>query len=78
MPSEDRSRLWIALEDLFILGCVFVLWPLILGWKGWVWEVLLYAAVGGLIWIFVRRIQRYRIRRKDGPGLDRLSDRKDN
>lgn len=59
----DRTRLWIALEDLFILVSVFALWPSILGWQGWVWEVLKYAAAGGLVWIFVRRLRRYRERR---------------
>jgi hypothetical protein len=70
--------LWIALEDLFILACVFVLWPLILGWRGWVWQVLMYVAAGGLIWIFIRRIQRYRIRRQDGPGPGVPPDPRDN
>jgi hypothetical protein len=59
----DRSRLWIVLEDIFIVVSIFALWPAILGWEGWVWEVLKYAAAAGLLWIFIRRVQRYNRRR---------------
>ncbi len=64
----DRSRLWIALEDFFILVSVLALWPAILGWEGWVWEVMKYAAAAGLIWIFVRRVRRYNQRRGRSSG----------
>jgi hypothetical protein len=61
--------LWIALEDLFILVSVFALWPSILGWEGWVWEALKYVAAAGLLWIFVRRVRRYKERRA-APGAN--------
>ncbi len=63
----DRSRLWIALEDLFILVSVLALWPAIVGWEGWIWEVVKYAAAGGLLGIFVMRVKRYN-RRQRPPG----------
>ena len=66
MAQDDRSRLWIAVEDLFILLSILALWPAaILRWGGWGWQVVMYVAVAGLIWIFVRRLGRYRQRR--GP-----------
>ena len=64
MRNGDRTRFWMALEDLFILLSIFALWPTILGWDGWTWEVLKYVAVVGLIWIFVRRVKRYRMRKE--------------
>ena len=71
MSRGDERRIWVALEDLFILLSIFALWPVILGWEGWVWEVLKYLAVAGLVWIFVRRVRRYQRRPKgDGSGSD--------
>lgn len=68
MDTPDRTRFWMALEDLFILLSIFALWPSILGWQGWVWEILKYVAVVGLIWIFTRRVRRYQLRGQAGPG----------
>ncbi len=65
MAEVDRTRLWMALEDAFIFVAIFALWPVILGWDGWVWEVLKYAAAGGLIWIFTRRVKRYKERAEE-------------
>ena len=62
MSNGDERRIWVALEDLFILLSIFALWPVILGWDGWVWEVLKYLAVAGLVWIFSRRVRRYKRR----------------
>ena len=62
MEAKTRTKFWMAMEDLFILLSIFALWPSILGWHGWTWEILKYAAVVGLIWIFVRRMKRYRTR----------------
>ena len=47
-------------EDIFILVCIFTIWPKILGWRGVVFDVLLYTALVGLVIIFVRRIKRIR------------------
>lgn len=57
-----ERRLWILLEDAFIILSIAALWPGILGWQGWVWDVVQVAAVVGLIWIFVRRMRRYQAR----------------
>ena len=66
--DEQRTKLAMALEDVFILVSVFALWPGILGWQGVVWDILKYAAVAGLIWILVRRVGRYRTRRDEARG----------
>ena len=65
--ATPGKRTWftMALEDMFILLSIFAVWPGILGWQGWVWEVLKYVAVVGLIWIFMRRAKRYRIRKEE-------------
>ena len=47
-------------EDIFILVCIFTLWPKILGWRGLFFDILLYIALIGLVIIFVRRIRRIR------------------
>ena len=60
--AEESKRFGMAIEDLFILLSVFALWPGILGWEGAVWQYLQYAAVVGLVWILVRRVNRYRQR----------------
>ena len=57
-PSEGKpSHL---LEDIFILMCILVIWPVILGWNHLIYEILLYVALAGLVWIFIRRIRRFR------------------
>jgi hypothetical protein len=61
-PSEPpspggRSR---RIEDIFILLCVLSLWPMIFGWEGLLSEVGVYIALGGLIFIFIRRVRRFR------------------
>ncbi len=66
MAKRDGDRFWMGVEDLFILLSVFALWPTILGWCGIGWEVLKYLALVGLLWICVRRVNRYRRRRKAG------------
>lgn len=50
-------------EDAFILLCILTLWPVILGWTGTLYEVLLYVALAGLLFIFVRRVGRFRASR---------------
>ena len=64
MAKRDGGRFWMRVEDLFILLSIFALWPTILGWDGLVWESLKYLALVGLVWIFLRRVNRYRERRE--------------
>lgn len=66
MEEKQRKRLGMASEDLFILLSVLALWPGILGWEGLGWQILKYAAVVGLVWILIRRVNRYRRRAEDG------------
>ena len=63
-PPEDerarRSRRTRLLEDIFILLCILTLWPVVLGWQDAIYQYVLYAALAGLVFIFVRRINRFR------------------
>ncbi len=63
-PSEEesarRSKRARLLEDLFILLCILTLWPVVLGWQEEIYQYVLYAALAGLVFIFVRRINRFR------------------
>jgi hypothetical protein len=65
MEEVPKKRFEMAIEDAFILLSVFALWPGILGWEGLIWQLLMYAAVVGLVWILVRRVNRYK-RRSEG------------
>ncbi len=62
-PEEKRAKVVRLIEDAFILLCILTLWPVILGWTGVIYEVLLYVALAGLVFIFVRRIRRFRASR---------------
>jgi len=54
-----RSRgIWI--EDGLIILSLLTLWPRILGWKGAIFPLLQYMALGVLVWILVRRVRRFR------------------
>lgn len=60
-PSDQnnpgrRARL---LEDVFTLVCILSLWPVILGWREPIYQVVLYAALVGLVVILVRRVRRF-------------------
>ena len=44
-----KSRL---IEDIFILVSILALWPVVLGWKGFVYELVLYTALAGLVYIY--------------------------
>ena len=59
---DKRIRL---LEDIFILICIVSLWPVVLGWQGAVYEVILYVALAGLVLIFFRRMNRFRQARRE-------------
>ena len=62
-----RARLF---EDGFVLLCILSLWPLILGWEEAIYEYILYAALAGLVAIFVRRINRFRAAERQLEGRD--------
>ena len=62
-PEEKKAKVARLVEDAFILLCILTLWPVILGWSGVVYEVLLYVALAGLVFIFARRIRRFRASR---------------
>ena len=50
MEMNERP-LWLILEDAFIILCIGALWPGILGWQGWIWDMVQYIALIGLVWI---------------------------
>ena len=62
-----KSRL---IEDIFILVSILALWPVVLGWEGFIYELVLYAALAGLVYIFYRRMQRFRAARDEMDETD--------
>ena len=64
-PEKGSGKSVRLIEDAFILLCILTLWPVILGWTGTLYEVLLYVALAGLIFIFVRRVRRFRTSRME-------------
>lgn len=76
--TEKRSKL---IEDIFTLLCIVSLWPVVLGWTEPIYQYLLYGALAGLIYIFVRRIRRFHAARDalnndidDGPQIEAVPD----
>ena len=73
--AEKREKRHKLIEDLFILLCIVSLWPVVLGWTESIYQYLLYAALAGLIFIFVRRMRRFHAARdalrdaEDGPQI---------
>ena len=70
-PEDNGQKKSKLIEDLFILLCIISLWPVVLGWTEAVYQYLLYIALAGLVWIFVRRIRRFHEARdalRDGDG----------
>ncbi|MDA0334660.1 MAG: hypothetical protein O2782_05810 [bacterium] len=61
----DPGRRGRLLEDIFILLCVLSLWPVILGWNHFLYQALLYAALGGLVFVLVRRARRFSQARRE-------------
>jgi uncharacterized integral membrane protein len=53
------------LEDIFILVCIVSLWPVVLGWQGPLYQAILYIALAGLVFIFYRRMSRFREARRE-------------
>ena len=74
--EEQREKRHKLIEDLFILLCIVSLWPVVLGWTEPIYQYLLYAALAGLVFIFVRRIRRFHAARdalrddETGPQID--------
>lgn len=62
--GPDAGRRGRRFEDIFILLCVLSLWPSILGLDHILYELLLYGALAGLIFVFVRRVRRFSQARK--------------
>ena len=58
--EEENDRKQRRIEDIFILVSIFSLWPVILDWQGIIYESVLYIALAGLIYIFIRRIRRFK------------------
>ena len=65
-PSNEKKQR--RFEDIFIILCIFSLWPVILGWRAPIYQFLLYAALIGLVVIFLRRIKRLRQAKDDLRG----------
>jgi hypothetical protein len=67
-PSSNgrHQRVGRLVEDIFIILCIFILWPRILGWQNPIFPVLEYTALIGLVWILVRRVQAIRRHHPDG------------
>lgn len=75
--EEQREKRHKLIEDLFILLCIASLWPVVLGWTEPIYQYLLYAALAGLIFIFVRRIRRFHAARdalRDAEADDPLTE----
>ena len=66
--DSKRDKRIRILEDIFILICIVSLWPVVLGWQGAVYEVILYVALAGLVLIFFRRMNRFRQARREAEG----------
>ena len=59
--GESRPVPWaIYVEDVVIILCILPLWPMLLGWRGLLWQALLYGSVPVLVAIFVLRWRRAR------------------
>ena len=66
-PSEARKPRHFG-EDFFILLSIFSIWPAVLDWSHPVFEVVMYAALAGLVWILYRRIKRFNQARQEHSG----------
>jgi hypothetical protein len=66
-PNSSNDKKQRRFEDIFIILCIFSLWPVVLGWRAPIYEFLLYAALVGLVIVFIRRTKRLR-RAKDNLG----------
>ena len=48
------------LETVAIFLAILSLWPRILGWPHIAWKVFMYVMLAAMVWVFVRRVCRYR------------------
>ena len=55
--TDKRGRLF---EDIFIILCIPTLWPVVMGWSDPIYHYPIYAALAGLIFVFFRRMRRFR------------------
>jgi hypothetical protein len=60
-PGKKIRRI----EDVFILLSILALWPAVLNLQGLAYDLLVYAALGGLIFIFIRRMRRFHAARDE-------------
>ena len=65
-PNPGRRGRFV--EDMFILLCVLSLWPVIIGWEHFLFEVLKYTALAGLVFILVLRVRRFSRARDNADG----------
>ena len=63
--DSKRNKRVRLLEDIFILICIVSLWPVVLGWQGLLYQAILYTALAGLVFIFYRRMNRFRDARRE-------------
>ena len=76
--KEKKSKL---IEDIFTLLCIISLWPVVLGWTEAIYQYLLYIALAGLVYVFIRRIRRFHAARDamsestdEGPQIEAVPD----
>ncbi len=60
MLEQEKGKKARLVEDLFILVSIIALWPVVLGWQGLIYQIMLYVALAGLVYIFFRRMRRFR------------------
>ena len=68
--ENDPGRKSRLIEDIFILVSILALWPVVLGWQGVIYELALYAALAGLVYILFRRVRRFRAARDEIDEMD--------
>ncbi|MDP6124458.1 MAG: hypothetical protein QGH20_01730 [Candidatus Latescibacteria bacterium] len=62
--SPTESNWW---EWVIILAAIGSLWPTVLRWEHWAWDVVQLVFLGLMLWVFMRRLRRVK-------GLKRYSD----
>ncbi len=68
MPKDDQQtpgKKIRRLEDVFILLSILALWPAVLDLQGLAYDLLVYAALAGLVFIFIRRMRRFHAARDE-------------
>lgn len=67
--ERKRAAIRIA-EDVFVLLCIPVLWPTIMGWQAPIYAFIRYVALAGLLWIFIRRLRAIRAHGPDRSDIE--------